>query len=125
MIEKCCLALPDRVLRALEMETVVRVTGAVKGGRNQEMPFVAAKGVARLPDTVVPAVGSDGTDGPMDAAGGIVDGDGARRLMEAGVDLEKALADNDSCHALAACVGLVVTGPTGINVNDLVVLLCR
>lgn len=93
--------------------------------KSEEMALAAAKGIARLPGTVVPAVGSDGTNGPTDAAGDIVDGDSAHCLAEAGVDPEKALADNDSYHALAACEGLVVTGPSGTNVNDLAILLCR
>ncbi len=83
-------------------ETVVHLKGKGRGGRNQEIALAAAKGIAGLPRTAVLSVGSDGTDGPTDAAGGIVDGETARLLAGAGVDLEKSLADNDSYHARAA-----------------------
>lgn len=106
-------------------ETVVHLKGKGKGGRNQEIALAAAKGIRGLDDTVVLSVGSDGTDGPTDAAGGVVDGHTADGLAGMGIDLEASLADNDSYNALAACDGLVVTGPTGTNVNDLAILLCR
>ena len=69
------------------------------------------------------SVGSDGTDGPTDAAGGYVDGGTVKRLREAGWSVDAALADNDAYHALEACGGLITTGPTGTNVNDLSVAL--
>ncbi len=106
-------------------ETVVRLTGAGKGGRNQELALSAAPGIAGLDNVLVFSVGSDGTDGPTDAAGGMVDGDTARRLAEQGVDIARALADNDSYHALERADGLIVTGPTGTNVNDVAVALIR
>ena len=106
-------------------ETVVRLTGRGKGGRNQELALSAARGIAGLDGTVVLSVGSDGTDGPTDAAGGIVDGGTAERLKARGFDIERVLADNDSYTALAAADSLVVTGPTGTNVNDLALVLCR
>ena len=68
-------------------------------------------------------MGSDGTDGPTDAAGGIVTGETASVLRAKGVDIDAVLADNDAYHALDACGGLIITGPTGTNVNDLTVLL--
>ena len=68
-------------------------------------------------------MGSDGTDGPTDAAGGIVTGETASFLRAKGVDIDAVLADNDAYHALDACGGLIITGPTGTNVNDLTVLL--
>ena len=105
-------------------ETVVRLTGRGKGGRNQELALSAARGIAGLDGTVVLSVGSDGTDGPTDAAGGIVDGGTAERLKARGFDIERVLADNDSYTALAAADSLVVTGPTGTNVNDLALALC-
>ena len=71
------------------------------------------------------SVGSDGTDGPTDAAGGVVDGGTIGVLSGLGLDAEALLADNDSYHALDACGGLVKTGPTGTNVNDLAILFCR
>ena len=105
-------------------ETVVRLTGRGKGGRNQELALSAARGIAGLDGTVVLSVGSDGTDGPTDAAGGIVDGGTAELLKARGFDIERVLADNDSYTALAAADSLVVTGPTGTNVNDLALALC-
>lgn len=106
-------------------ETLVRLTGAGLGGRNQELALAAAEGIAGLRDTAVFSVGSDGTDGPTDAAGGYVDGTSFDRLRGAGIRVERALEDNDSYHALERCGGLIVTGPTGTNVNDLSVLLIR
>ena len=105
-------------------ETVVRLTGRGRGGRNQELALSAARGIAGLEGTVVVSVGSDGTDGPTDAAGGIVDGGTAELLKGRGIDIEKVLADNDSYAALSAADALVVTGPTGTNVNDLALALC-
>ncbi|MFA7620381.1 MAG: glycerate kinase [Aminobacteriaceae bacterium] len=105
-------------------ETVVRLTGSGKGGRNQELALAASLGIAGLEETVVLSVGSDGTDGPTDAAGGIVDGGTAELLTRIGVDVHSVLAANDSYNALKTCEGLVMTGPTGTNVNDLTLLLC-
>jgi len=106
-------------------ETVVTLTGKGKGGRCQEIALAATKGIEGLEDTLIFALGSDGTDGPTDAAGGIVDGDTASKLRDVGIDVDKALADNDSYNALKAVGSLIVTGPTGTNVNDVVVILCR
>lgn len=106
-------------------ETVVHLTGKGLGGRNQELALSAARGIAGLRDTAVFSVGSDGTDGPTDAAGGYADGDSAAALAEKGVDLFGVLRNNDAYHALAACGGLIVTGGTGTNVNDVSVVLIR
>ncbi len=106
-------------------ETVVKVRGNGLGGRNQELALAAAIGIDGLSDTAVFSVGSDGTDGPTDAAGGYVDGDSAAALRAAGVDIDSALSDNDSYHALQKCGGLIITGATGTNVNDLCGLLLR
>ena len=106
-------------------ETVVRLTGTGLGGRNQEIALSAAMGIAGLRDTAVFSLGSDGTDGPTDAAGGYCDGTTAARLRAALVDPAAALQNNDSYHALAAVDGLIMTGPTGTNVNDVSVLLIR
>ena len=103
-------------------ETVVHLTGRGLGGRNQELALAAAEGLAGL-EAVVASVGSDGTDGPTDAAGGITDGATADALAALGISIDKTLADNDAYHALKACGGLIVTGPTGTNVNDITVLL--
>ena len=106
-------------------ETVVHLRGKGLGGRNQEIALSAALGIEGLSNALVFSVGSDGTDGPTDAAGGIVDGGIAQRLHEKGVDPAKALEENDSYHALDAVGALIRTGATGTNVNDVTVLLLR
>ena len=106
-------------------ETVVHLTGKGKGGRNQEVALAAAPGIAGLRGAAVFSVGSDGTDGPTDAAGGYVDGDTLAALTDAGMDVFSVLRDNDAYHALKAVSGLIVTGPTGTNVNDVAVALLR
>jgi hydroxypyruvate reductase len=106
-------------------ETVVHLRGTGKGGRNQELALAAAKGIDGLENTLVLSVGSDGTDGPTDAAGGIVTGEFASKCRELGINLDAHLNDNNSYHVLKASGGLVVTGPTGTNVNDLMMVLCR
>ena len=104
-------------------ETVVHLTGHGKGGRNQELALAAAEGLAGLSNAAVFSVGSDGTDGPTDAAGGYVDGATKVALDAEGVSIADVLADNDAYHALKRTDGLIFTGPTGTNVNDLSVLL--
>ena len=103
-------------------ETVVKLTGRGKGGRNQELALAAAEGIAGL-DCAVFSVGSDGTDGPTDAAGGYVDGDTFAALRALGVSIDVVLRENDAYHALERVGGLIVTGPTGTNVNDVAVAL--
>ena len=106
-------------------ETVVHVTGSGKGGRNQEMALSCAEGISGLSDVCFFSVGSDGTDGPTDAAGGIVDGQTKEKLEKEGFRIHEVLKDNDAYHALFAVQGLIVTGATGTNVNDLSVLLIK
>lgn len=106
-------------------ETVVHLTGRGLGGRNQELALAAAPGIAGLPNAAVFSLGSDGTDGPTDAAGGYVDGDTCAALRDAGIDPFAVLRENDAYHALQAVDGLIVTGPTGTNVNDVAVALLR
>lgn len=106
-------------------ETVVEVTGDGLGGRNQEIALSAAIELKGKKDVVLFSVGSDGTDGPTEAAGGIVDGSTAQKLEKLGIDCEKVLRNNDSYHALKAVNGLIITGATGTNVNDVTVLLCK
>ena len=106
-------------------ETVVRLTGNGKGGRNQELALAAAAEIAKLPNAVVFSVGSDGTDGPTDAAGGLVDGGTVERLAAAGKTVADVLTDNDAYHALRATGDLIITGPTGTNVNDFAAALVR
>lgn len=117
------LAAPCAVI--LGGETVVHVRGNGKGGRNQELALSAAKGIAGLKDTLIFSVGSDGTDGPTDAAGGMVAGDFVERCRAQGLSVDAFLANNDAYTLLSKTDGLIVTGPTGTNVNDLTVLLCR
>ena len=105
-------------------ETVVHLTGKGLGGRNQELALAAAPGIAGL-NAAVFSVGSDGTDGPTDAAGGYVDGDTNAALQAAGLDVFEVLKQNDAYHALKEVDGLLVTGPTGTNVNDAAVALLR
>ena len=105
-------------------ETVVHLTGDGKGGRNQELALSAAIGIAgQERDIAIFSVGSDGTDGPTDAAGGYVDTDTVARLEDKGIDIKEVLANNDSYNALKEIDGLIVTGPTGTNVNDVAVVL--
>ena len=104
-------------------ETVVHVTGHGKGGRNQELALAAAEGIAGLADVAVFSVGSDGTDGPTDAAGGYVDGSTAAVLAAQNVSIGAVLRNNDAYHALALTDGLLITGATGTNVNDVSVVL--
>ena len=106
-------------------ETVVHLTGKGKGGRNQEIALSAAEGLAGLKDTAVFSVGSDGTDGPTDAAGGYADQDTAGKLKEQGIAIYEVLKDNDAYHALKKVNGLIITGATGTNVNDVAVLLIK
>ena len=104
---------------------MVHLTGKGKGGRNQELALAAAEGIAGLDGTAVFSVGSDGTDGPTDAAGGYVDGRTRDALAEQGIRIFDVLRQNDAYTALGACGGLIVTGATGTNVNDVAVLLIR
>ena len=106
-------------------ETVVKVTGDGLGGRNQELALSAAGILDGKEDVLLFSLGSDGTDGPTDAAGGIVDGRTAGRLRALGIDMEDVLRRNDAYHALRAADGLLLTGATGTNVNDVTVLLHR
>ena len=105
-------------------ETVVKLTGHGLGGRNQELALAAAEGIAGL-NAAVFSVGSDGTDGPTDAAGGYADGDTRAELKAQGLTVDAVLQDNDAYHALQKVGGLVMTGPTGTNVNDVAVALVR
>ena len=103
-------------------ETVVHLTGTGLGGRNQELALAAAPVIAGL-DAAVFSVGSDGTDGPTDAAGGYVDGSTATALAQNQLNVYDVLQNNDAYHALKAVDGLIITGATGTNVNDVAVVL--
>jgi len=103
-------------------ETTVVVKGRGQGGRNQEFALVAAREISQCPGMVVIlSGGTDGTDGPTDAAGGMVDNQTTDRGN--GLDIDAYLADNDAYHYLDATGDLLVTGPTGTNVMDLRIVL--
>jgi len=106
-------------------ETVVYLTGNGKGGRNQELALSAAVGMDGCDRMAVFSVGSDGTDGPTDAAGGYTDGDTVKALKAKGFEVYEVLKRNDAYSALKEVGGLVFTGPTGTNVNDIAVALLR
>lgn len=106
-------------------ETVVLLTGKGLGGRNQELALSAAEGISGMENALIFSLGSDGTDGPTDAAGGIVDGQTQGKLAQAGLTIHQVLADNDAYHALEKVDGLIRTGPTGTNVNDVAVVLLK
>ncbi len=104
-------------------ETVVHLSGNGLGGRNQEMALAAAQGIAGLSNAAIICVGSDGTDGPTDAAGGYADGDTLSSIAEKGLSYTAMMENHDAYHALEAAAGLIKTGPTGTNVNDIAVAL--
>ena len=104
-------------------ETVVHLSGTGLGGRNQELALAAAGSMRGVSGVALLSIGSDGTDGPTDAAGGFVDGETLCRLQAAGINYDAILENHDSYHALQACGGLIKTGATGTNVNDLVIIL--
>ena len=106
-------------------ETVVQLTGKGKGGRNQELALAAAVGMDGITGAAVFSIGSDGTDGPTDAAGGYTDYTTASELKAQGIEIFDVLKRNDAFHALEKIGGLVFTGPTGTNVNDVAVALLK
>ncbi|MBQ4580057.1 MAG: DUF4147 domain-containing protein [Clostridia bacterium] len=106
-------------------ETVVKLTGKGLGGRNQEIALAAAAGIDGLPNAAVFSVGSDGTDGPTNAAGGYADGDTAAQLRTCSLAIDAVLRNNDAYHALEKTGGLIITGATGTNVNDVAVALIQ
>ncbi len=101
-------------------ETTVAVRGDGRGGRNQQLALAAALGIADDPSLVVASLATDGVDGPTDGAGGLVDGGSVGRGRYAGMEAADHLARNDAYPFLAATHDLLVTGPTGTNVADLV-----
>ena len=105
-------------------ETIVHLTGKGKGGRNQELALGAAIGISTANRNIaIASVGSDGTDGPTDAAGGYVDNDTISELENLGINVHDVLMNNDAYNALKAVGGLIITGATGTNVNDVAVVL--
>ena len=106
-------------------ETTVTIRGRGLGGRNQELALAAAIDIAGLKDVAILSVGTDGVDGPTDAAGAIADGTTQARAAAKGLHPATYLANNDSYHFFAALGDLVRTGPTGTNVADVQVILAR
>ena len=104
-------------------ETVVHLTGNGLGGRNQEIALAAAEELRGVRDAALISVGSDGTDGPTDAAGGYADGGTFDAFLRKGFRIADVLRNNDAYHALDAVDCLIRTGPTGTNVNDVTVAL--
>ncbi len=105
-------------------ETVVHLKGSGLGGRNQELALAAALEIQGLTDTAIFSVGSDGTDGPTDAAGGYADHTTIGSALS-DKDAAAYLSNNDAYHALQQTNGLIMTGATGTNVNDVAVLLIK
>ena len=104
-------------------EATVKLKGSGKGGRSQEFALISAKLINGLKDTVILAAGSDGTDGPTAAAGGIVDGETWDIITKKGLNPTALLENNSSYQALSAANALIITGPTGTNVNDIMIML--
>jgi hydroxypyruvate reductase len=104
-------------------ETTVTLKGKGKGGRNQEFALAAALDVAGLPGVVILSAGTDGTDGPTDAAGALADGDTVARAMAAGLSPRTALDGNDAYPFFQRLGDLLITGPTRTNVMDVRLVL--
>ncbi len=118
-----CLQNGEKAAFIVGGETVVKLTGGGLGGGNQEFALSGAKLIDGYDNALLFSLGSDGTDGPTDAAGGMVHGGTCAMLKARGIDIDNVLRQNDSYHALEAVDGLIKTGPTGTNVNDVAVLL--
>lgn len=106
-------------------ETTVTIRGTGRGGRNQEFALSAAIAIDGLRDTVILSAGTDGIDGPTDAAGAIADGSTIHRAEGVGLNAAESLANNDSYRFFKTTGDLIQTGPTGTNVADIQVLLVR
>jgi hydroxypyruvate reductase len=114
---------PPPACLVLGGETTVTVRGNGRGGRNQELALAAALALEGIEGVSIMALATDGTDGPTDSAGGVVDCETASAIRAAGIDPTAALASNDSYPALEAGGAMIRTGPTGTNVNDLLIVL--
>jgi len=104
-------------------ETTVTLKGTGKGGRNQEFALAAALDIAGSPDVVILSAGTDGTDGPTDAAGALADGDTVARARAVGLSPQAALAGNDAYPFFERLGDLIITGPTRTNVMDVRLVL--
>ena len=103
----------------------MQLTEHGSGGRNQELALAAAEGIAGLDNVLIFSVASDGTDGSTDAVGGIVDRFTWSRLEKAGLSIHQILANNSAYHYFKQVFGLILTGPIGTNLNDVLVLLIQ
>ena len=99
------------------------VVGQGLGGRNQELALSAALYLEGAETCVIASLSTDGVDGPTEAAGAVVDAYSLKRASELGLDAEKSLAENDSYSFFAKLGDLIITGPTGTNVNDISVIV--
>jgi len=106
-------------------ELTVTVRGRGKGGRCQELALAAVKEIAGQSETILAAFGTDGTDGPTDAAGAVVNDTTLRRAVRNGFNPDRFLARSDSYRFFKKVGGLIRTGPTGTNVNDIYLVLLR
>jgi glycerate-2-kinase len=106
-------------------ETTVTVKKKGKGGRNQELCLAAIEEISRLKDTVLVSIGSDGMDGPTDAAGAIIDQDSLKKSIKKKLNYKKYLKNNDSYHFFKKSKELIFTGLTGSNVADIGLVLKR
>ena len=113
----------DKIALIMTGETTVDVKGNGLGGRNQELVFYLSKKIKGMDSVLVMSLGSDGTDGPTDAAGGYVDGKTYQKLKDNNISYKDILDDNDSYHGLKAIDQLIITGATGTNVNDICIAL--
>lgn len=104
-------------------ETTVTVTGKGLGGRNMELALSFAMEIEGINGVSLISAGTDGTDGPTDAAGAIVDGQTVVRARALGMDPETFLKNNDSYHFFKEIDDLFVTGPTGTNVMDIQIMV--
>jgi glycerate 2-kinase len=123
LAERKKLAHGERLCMVSGGETTVRVLGKGKGGRNQELALAFAMAIEGEEGITLLSGGTDGIDGPTDAAGGVVDGSTAARAKAAGLDPARFLDDNDAYSLLERCGGLLKTGPTGTNVMDLQIIV--
>ena len=114
---------PGKICLIAGGETTVTVTGNGLGGRNTELALAFAREIKGTEGITLLSAGTDGTDGPTDAAGAIVDGGTLIRAEASGLDVEVCLAANDSYHFLEKTADLLITGPTGTNVMDLQIIL--
>lgn len=113
----------ERIALIYAGEPTVTVHGTGSGGRNQELVLGAAVAMDEIPGIAIASLGTDGVDGPTDAAGAVADGDSIGRARKLGLDPAASLANNDSHRFWKALGALVRTGPTGTNVMDIVVAL--